>query len=211
MMSPYVRPWIPPQMWRGNQCFVIGGGPSVSADAVAGLSNHHVIAVNGSYGATPWADVLFFSDTQWFTRHRSDVEAFRGLVVSTSYRASEISPSKVKYVSSERVLTFPPPGCGILRDGRSSGQRAISLAIAFGASRVVLVGFDMRVVDGRSHFHDEYRNDACRYRDLFIPAFHGWARDAARLGVSIVNATPGSALKEFPMTTLARELTRVAA
>lgn len=188
-------------------CFVLGSGPSLNRETAARLEGRYVIAVNNSYQRAPFAD-LFFNDINWFRKHRTDVERLPGRAFSTSYKAAQ-ECAKVRYVSAEIRAEFPAPG--IIRDGKCSGQKAIGLAVSLGARRIVLLGFDMREVDGRTHFHDEYRNDASRYSDYFIPAFAGWRESAARIGVSIVNATPNSALTEFPVTSLDLELAEIAA
>lgn len=188
-------------------CFVLGSGPSLDRETVARLEGRHVIAVNNSYQLAPFAD-LFFNDDNWFQNHRADIEGLRGRVFSTSYKAAQ-ECAKVQYVSAEFRDEFPAPG--IIRNGKCSGQKAIGLAVSLGARRIVLLGFDMREVDGRTHFHDEYRNEPSRYSDYFIPHFAGWRESAARIGVSIVNATPKSALTEFPMTCLDLELAEIAA
>ncbi len=75
---------------------------------------------------------------------------------------------------------------------------AISIAAALGAVRIVLLGFDMRVVDGRSNYHDGYGHiDDNLYAHDFLPWFKGWRQMAERAGIEILNATPDSALDEF--------------
>jgi hypothetical protein len=87
----------------------------------------------------------------------------------------------------------------VLKFGRTSGHTAISLAIAMGAVRVILLGYDMRRVDGRSHFHDEYGSqDDKLFSHDFLVHFAGWNEAARRCGVTVINTTPGSALTEFP-------------
>lgn len=73
-----------------------------------------------------------------------------------------------------------------------------------GARKIALVGFDMRIVDGREHHHVEYGGprDTGIYDREFVPAFAGWNADALKAGVEIVNCTPGSAVTEFPFADL---------
>jgi hypothetical protein len=68
-----------------------------------------------------------------------------------------------------------------------------------GAARVVLVGYDMRVVDGREHHHAEYSGprDLDQYAREFVPAFNGWRAAAEAVGAEIVNATPGRRCRNF--------------
>lgn len=199
--------WTPTAEWAGETAFVFGGGPSLTPDVVDRLEGRKAIAVNSAYRLAPWAPYLVFSDHHWFEPRRQAVEAFAGRVVTTSKRSAEALP-KIKLVSRWRGAWFPKAGSGAeIRSGRSSGSSGVGLAFALGATRIVLLGFDMRVVDGRSHWHDEYSHRSAEsfapyYRDLFIPAFKGWHEQATAMGVSIVNATPGSALQEFPFVTL---------
>jgi hypothetical protein len=94
-------------------------------------------------------------------------------------------------------------GGPIVINGESSGHSAVCLAAAFGADPIVLLGFDMQVVDGLSNWHDDYgfvtqEESYESFRNHFI----GWRSMAARAGFSVLNATAGSALSEFPMVDL---------
>ena len=53
----------------------------------------------------------------------------------------------------------------------SSGHLSIEVAIAIGATELVVLGYDCRTVAGRSHCHDDYpgkwREE--RYRETLLP------------------------------------------
>lgn len=166
------------------------------------------IAVNSSCGVAPWAEVLYFTDTGWYTPRRELVRDWPGIVVTMSKTAKREWPDKVKRVQGLHMPGFPPVGSSAIRQGRSSGQTAISLALALGANEIVLLGLDMRVVDGREHHHNEYSGprDLDLYAREFVPAFRGWHADALAAGVRVFNATPGSAVTEFPFVDLAEVL-----
>jgi hypothetical protein len=99
---------------------------------------------------------------------------------------------------------FPPIGNREIWGGRSSGHTAISLAIAMGAKRVCLIGYDMRLVEGKEHFHSDYRGgrDLSIYANEFVPGFNGWNESAWASGVEVLNCTPGSAVSEFAFADL---------
>lgn len=99
---------------------------------------------------------------------------------------------------------FPPIGNKEIWGGRSSGHTAISLAIAMGAKRVAMVGYDMRVVGGKEHFHADYKNgrDLSIYANEFVPGFNGWNESAWASGCEVLNCTPGSAVSEFAFANL---------
>lgn len=215
-MTDTLEYWTPEPIWSGKTAHIVASGPSATADVIDSLRGLNVIVVNSTVLSAPWAPVWFFMDRAVvLQRHgepcvsRDGIDMvefatnFRGRVVTTAKRVKSAVQS-VKLVSAPRMAEFPSPGSPTIRYGRSSGQTAISLAIAMGAKRVFLHGFDMREVDGREHHHQEYdgtQRDLTVYERHFLPAFSGWNEQAKRAGVSIVNATPGSALREFPMAT----------
>ena len=198
--------WTPEPLWAGQTAFLLGGGPSLAKVDLRRLSGHSVMAINSSAKPAMAAGldedgVLFFMDNGWWRDHRSLCEAWRGPVVTLSRAAKREAPELVRRLDTTTPQpAFPPAGAPAVRWGRSSGHLAISLAIAMGAARIVLLGYDMRLVDGRSHHHDDYsrRTHPDVFAD-FLAHFEGWDGEAKAAGVEILNATPDSALTEFPM------------
>lgn len=196
--------WTPEPWWRGRTVFVMASGPSLTHEVCNKVRGHPAIVVNASVMLAPLAPVWFFTDSSFYEAHRELVAAWPGEVITMSKAAKRELGDRVKRVKGEGdpslpFATFPPLGSEVIRQGRTSGHTSIALAIALGASRVTLLGFDMRVVDGREHCHTEYSGD----RDLslyaadYVPAFAGWRAAAERASVDIVNCTPGSAITEF--------------
>jgi len=204
-MSASDRPgcqfWQPYEIFPGRTAFLLGGGPSLTAGQVERIRGHGVVfAINSSAKLCPWADVLYFTDCNWFEDNRALVMDWPGIVVTASRLAKAEAPDRLLRVDLDERPDFAGPG---LKCGRSSGHIALSLAIALGCKRVVLLGYDMRIVDGRSHFHTEYpTQDDKMYAQEFVRGFSRWNAAAERAGVEVLNATPGSALLEFPMVTL---------
>ena len=101
----------------------------------------------------------------------------------------------------EKLQLVSPPMVGT--DKVSAGHHAVDLAIAMGAVEIGLLGFDCRLVDGRSNNPDDYRNKHPRlYTDYFLPAWTEYPARARQGGVAIINATPNSAIEVFPMAPL---------
>lgn len=201
--------WTPEPVWHGQTCFVLASGPSLTSDLAERVCGRHTIVVNSSCLLAPWADILFFTDNGWFERHQDIVADWPGMVITLSRATKRALPDKVKRVRGELRPDFPPLGADHVRQGRSSGHTAVSVALALGAGRIVLLGYDMRLVDGREHHHDDYAGtprDLAIYKREFVPGFTGWAAAARRVGAEIVNATPGSAVSEFTFVSLDRIL-----
>lgn len=192
--------WTPEPIFTGRRVFIMASGPSLTPAVCEKVRGRPSIVVNSSMLMAPWADLLFFNDTDWFLPRAAQVAAWPGLAVTVSRRAKEALP-RLKRLRVEFRPSFPPAGHPTVRLGKASGQTAVALAIACGASEVVLLGYDMRAIGRREHCHDDYRGlprrEASIY-ETFAAQFAGWNADALKAGVTIVNATPGSALAEFP-------------
>lgn len=220
--NPY-RPWEdnywkPEAFWLGRTVYCMASGPSMSPEIARKVRGRPTIVVNSTALIAPWADVLYFTDSGWFETHREIISNWAGLVVTMSRAAKRVlDDPEVNKSGKDRVLRivtrgappyppllasrtpgFPPPGTEI-QQGRTSGHTAVALAIALGAKRVVLLGYDMRLVNGREHHHDDYRGprDILLYEREYANSFAGWLEAACASGVDIVNCTPGSAIKDF--------------
>lgn len=94
---------------------------------------------------------------------------------------------------------------GSSRGGGNSGFQALNLAVQFGAKRIILVGFDMRL-DLGVHWHGPHGKGLNNPRDILFAswrdALNGAAASLAGLGVEILNASPVSALTAYPIVDL---------
>lgn len=193
-----VNCWIPEPIFQDETVFVIGGGPSVTQSDVDRLKGRKVIVVNSSHLKAPWADILFFMDNRWYEKKQDVVKNWPKIVATTNEIAAR-KDMKISYIVPDKRPGFFESA---LRRGGSSGHNAVALAIACKAKRVVLLGFDMRVVNGRTHHHDDYKEEFTARYHGFMTGFKGWNADALKVGVEILNATPDSELKEFPFVRL---------
>lgn len=205
--------WTPAPLYAGQTVFIIGGGPSLRGFDFGSLAGCRVLATNvAAYDVehlTPAPD-WFFIDTNIFDDNEALVQRWPGRIFTASRRAKGQMPDRLFRIDQIHRPDFAPPGSPVIRSGRSSGHVAISLAITMGATRVVLLGFDCRpAVNGASHYHDRYErgpDDPAIYAREFLPSFDGWHRAGRRAGVEIVNATPDSAVIEFPHVDIADEI-----
>jgi hypothetical protein len=193
--------WRVEPEWCGESVAILGCGPSRAAVDVALLREHcdHVIAINDSFRVAPWADILYFCDLKWWTTRGSDVQrVFRGRIVTLE---NEI-PGVLRLHNSGATGLDPDPTC--LRHGSNSGYQTIHLAYHLGAMLITLVGYDMRIVDGRMHAEhrperQSTREFAALLHHAMLPKFDTIAQPLADAGVQVINATPGSALTIWPI------------
>jgi hypothetical protein len=203
-----MRLTTPDPRWLGRTVIVAAPGPSLTEDVAGRCEGLPTVVVNDAWRLLPWADVLFATDTAWWHFHRG-VPAFQGEKWSSHGTGNDkldvAMAYGVKCVAGKHgaeFLTEP----GRICYGSNSGFQAINLAIQFGAARIVLVGFNMQRVGGAMHFFGDHprglRNaDPIRFRTYF----HQAARKMPA-GVTIINATPDSALDCFPKMSLADAL-----
>ena len=194
---------------RWTSAIVVASGPSLNphvAEAVRLRQSPScgVIAVKDAHMLVPFADVLYACDARWWTHHRG-VPSFMGdkwsshgpgandkRLTAVRYDLSLIAGAERPGFSQEREL---------IHYGYNSGFQAVNLALHMCTrpARITLVGFDMRVgADGRRHFFGNHPWETGQGFTRFIEAFDEAARRLPA-DVTIVNATPGSALTCFPL------------
>lgn len=193
-----------------ENCLIIAGGPpalGILNGRKCQKSGWFTIGVNlAGYMIGDWVDVCFFADSLMWWNHRDALK---------QCRARKISLDKTKE-GVESITTDHGHGVEIWQWGgchgintrpkfccfnRSSGGAAINAAYHLGAKRIVLVGYDMNLdADGQMQewYPEHWRRKSSKGYHNMLLAFPAIAADAKRLGVEILNATPGSAIKQFP-------------
>lgn len=189
--------------WTGQSVVIVASGPS-AADVPLHMARGRmpVMAVKDGWRLCPWADVLYGCDHHWWEAHRGVME-FAGLRMAYDSKTLQKWPSlpwlKVEIKKPRAEFLFGQ--VGHVGWGGNSGFHAINLALQFGAKRLLLIGFDMRVDKGKHFFgNHKYTKDRPSQANA-----HRWAEilDAqapvvAARGVEIINCSLVSALKAYP-------------
>lgn len=198
-----------------SNCIVAASGPSLTEEVAQHCHHFPVIVVNNAHQRLPWAEVLYAGDRDWWELYHGCPDfAGEKWSVHESVLTDKSGIAErygLRLVAGHRHIDAP--GFSLdpkrIHYGNSSGFQAINLALLFGATRIMLVGFDMRTISQR-HFHADYPDPAMnlsRY-EYFIPAFN----EAARMlptHIQIINCTPHSGLRCFPMMDLEAALAEV--
>lgn len=201
--------WFPD--WTGQTCIVVGGGPSA---ATAGLEQAkgkaRCIVINEGYRLAPWADALYAADSQWWSL-KMGCRDFRGLHISQSDEAAKRFNwiKLVRLIRKDRVVCGPKgliaAGSNDRGLGANSGFQALNLAVQFGAKKIILVGYDMTAKNG-VHWHgrhpDGLNNPSAGSLSRWRDAIDGNAEFLKSLGITVINASPVSELKNYPKMTL---------
>jgi hypothetical protein len=196
--------WTPEPKWKGQDAFIIGGGPSLREFNWARLHAKNTIGCNTAFTLGPRVcKVCFFSDISWFDRYGLELEGFAGPVVTHS-------PELACAGEHEWVRQVPREDFGLhlnaLGYGGNSGCGAINLALLMGAQRVFLLGFDCQLpADRRPNWHDRVHDVPSD--DVYTRFYEGFTRLAQDLprvfpGRQVINLTEGSRLTQFPQLPL---------
>jgi hypothetical protein len=144
--------------------------------------------------------VLYFADTRWWEWHRErpDFKSFAGQKCTIENTGSRCDDPEIFMLHNDSPVSQSGLSASnnALRTGMNSGYQALGLAIAAGAARVVLLGYDMHFAGEKSHWHGGHPVHVGEgmYRDVYAKFFHELA---PQLKVEVLNATPGSALTCF--------------
>jgi hypothetical protein len=191
--------------WRGEIVVVVATGPSAKDVQVSeGRGKAKFLAVKDAARLDylcPWADALYACDHHWWEAHRGLV-SFSGVRMAYDPRTIEkwrgMKFLKVDIRQAHRAFTFDR--VGLVGSGGNSGFHAVNLAAQFGARRIVLVGFDMRVDQGKHCFGKHPYSDAPSQANVlrWTGIFDKQASVLANRGIEVVNCSRVSALTAFP-------------
>jgi len=200
--------------WSGEQCFIVGGGPSLTGFDFERLRGKgRVIAINRAYESAPFADICFFMDGSQgsfyglVNRGRLGAEAleawrrFEGHKVYLNLVGRRLD-DVYSVRSSGRVGLSNSIKNGLFH-GNNSGVGAIGLAICLRANPIYLLGFDCKYEGNKSHYHSGYPGRRPE------SVFSGFARDFSKLnrfivrtGYRVINLNPQSGLRCFRFSTI---------
>lgn len=199
---------VVPRSWPGDTVVLLATGPSLcqeDVDYVRGKAR--VIAINDAYRLAPWADCLYATDAKWWHWHEG-VPSFTGPKWSLEHSAW--NNFRARYPDVQRLRNTGPDGLehhpGGLKNGRNSGYAAVNLAVHYGAARIILLGYDMQVAKGRSHFFGDHPNKQQSPYAMFRQRFESIVKPLRKVNVTVVNCSRHSALTCFTKAALRETL-----
>ena len=197
-----------PRLWPGSTVVCIASGPSLTpADVEAVRGKARVIAINRSVDLAPWADVLYCADAKMW-RWLGGAPAFTGLKFGLEAKQGRFDVTKagVTVLGRGSVLGLSTDPTRLCRGGHS-GYQAVNLAYLLGASRIVLLGYDMQPGPrGAQHWHAEHPEPLPLQFQRWLESFAAIVTPLQACGVQIVNASRATALTCVPRGTLADAL-----
>lgn len=153
-----------------------------------------VIAINDTYRAAPWADVLYACDGPWWDRAHG-ARDFAGQRWTQDRSAAERWGLNWVEGRYRPGLSDTPK---MIHYGGNSGYQAINLAYHFaGGPLAILIAYDMqKAPDGRRHHHDTEPAKSFPDFRAWVANFATMRPDLDRLGLDVVNCSRVTAIPE---------------
>lgn len=178
---------------------IIGGGPSIADLDVKSLTGKIIACNNAGLDIAPDADALIVMDGRWIEWNKDRLHENCSKTRICTQKPTDVDLSEHGFQLYEREKYAPVSQVWARLAGKCSGAMAINLAYLFGATEIILHGFEMRAV---GNYHDDHRNlkgeqvvtPANLYEEEFIPSILNMVAAIAPC-CRVVNATPDSALK----------------
>ena len=145
----------------GQDCFLLGRGPSLEKIDLKKLKNRYVMAINDSMDYVPFPDSVVFVDKDFIIKKDGEylqkLREYTGMIFA-AYRTGYEDFDKRKNVfifETNRKAPQPKMECGVY-NGQMSGVAAISIALIMNAKRIFLLGYDMDPHAKFSHYKSNY-------------------------------------------------------
>lgn len=190
--------WSVPREWPGERCFIICGGESIRQQRkLIPKLQGRVIAIKEGVLVRPNADVLFLGGERTPEIALPLIPKFTGQYMVVRGKSDPQLPATVKRVTRTkdhtRLCDLPTHVCGY-----DSGTSAINMAYHFGATEIVLLGYDMT---GGRWFTGEWPHPLPHipeehFRRHMVPLTSINA-DARAKGIRIVNCSPITRVTAF--------------
>lgn len=172
-----------------NVWALIAPGPSASAEQAERVRHLNVGVVGCAYQLAPWARFIAAADRSWWLKY-PETSTLNGRKFSMS-----------TFPDTERVtISYLGSVC-------NSGVLALEVAKNLGATRILLLGYDMH----GSHFFGKYtnglRNTTPLQRNNHFKQYEQWAR--TNRDIQVTNCSPGTRLECFPKASLDESLAQL--
>ncbi len=186
-----------------KNCVIIATGPSVTLEQVREcllaqqLGRTHLMGISDTYSIFgDNLDHMYSCDPSWWDYHIKWVSGI-----------NTVKWTQDKTSAAAYNLRHIPGGNGeglstksnFIHFGSNSGFQALNLAYLIGYRRLLLLGYDMRVAEGKKHFfgdHPQPLNRNSSYTN-FAKRFEPVAKQQEALEFEVINCSPGSALNCF--------------
>lgn len=201
-------PTLADGLWRGQRCFVLGGGPSLADFDLSKLRDELTVGVNMAFLLNPTVNLV--TDLRFMQQLSEDPrwKEYKGLKLwlysgQRAWKNAFPDVTRVNECVRERKPAWSRTfGEGIYR-GTNAGIAALNLATVLGADPVYLLGYDLAASNGKTaNWHSEYKEKWTQQDSVYLRYIQDFKarKDSGAIKARVVNVNMDSGLKcfEFP-------------
>jgi len=193
----------------GGTAVLFATGPSLSDEVVSQVRAACVkrkiflFGCNDAYRMVSGLDAHYACDAKWWRVHYADIaqQSF-----PLGMWTQEPHLSQAEFPLLHRIAGKAGNGLSGSQDlihfGNNSGYQLINVAFLHGIKKMILCGYNMKVVKGQRHFFGDHPQGLNRSGNYTGFAKHFNTIKPEALGIEIINATPDTALTAFPKMSL---------
>jgi hypothetical protein len=190
--------------WRGQTAVLVASGHSAKEHDLGIIGRRARVGVVGAnIELYPDADVVYACDENWWM-HVRGLPNFSGLKITQARNVCSRYPDvkRVEAIQGAMLLTKP----GRVSSAGNSGFQLYNLVMQFGATKIVLAGYDMGS-SGTPHWYGKNKwEGASNPKEVNFARWRAWmdgtAQQAISLGVRVINVGSCSTLTAFPKMSL---------
>lgn len=193
----------------GRTVYVIGGGPSFKTVDKKLLNDKLIVCINNAYKEFENPTALYWADESWVGKHYDHVLSHPCQLRFTARHSADGYILKDTQATCNSTVLKRTGDFGIDMNvdhvkGNNSGAHVINLLANMKVRKIVLLGYDMKLNKGHSHWHEGHGLPMGNYvyDDLFIPSINSMAPILKNLKIEVVNCSADSSLKCFKMDKL---------
>lgn len=143
----------------GRKVFIIGGGPSVKTQNLQPLIHENVICLNTAYELFSNPVALYWADENWAAKHFDKLEQHQcKLRFHSKFHVSDqyLKKDELAFANATILKRTGDYGIDFNIDcvrGNNSGAQILNLLLNIKVKEIVLLGYDMKLSNGKSHWH----------------------------------------------------------
>lgn len=226
--SPYEKLKLLKDKHRGERCFIVATGPSLTIEDLERLENEITFSMNSiclAFNETDWRPTYYgIQDIKVFTSLKDNIEN-----ISVEYKfigdniATRIKRTSDHYVFPLNMLNhryshkkyhskFSDDAFAVVYSGYSITYSLIQIAVYMGFEEIYLLGADCNYSSDMNHHFKEYGHvdpSFSEAHDQMVAAYKVAKQYSDRNNVKIYNATRGGMLEVFERVELEEVLADV--
>lgn len=191
-----------PRLFEGEKAFVIATGPQFNqetVDRIYDTDGYRFIGISDCYRLCPFVDFFYACDTRWWNVHYDKVMEWDGS--RNGYWCTETA-SKAKWQDLKLITGSSGNGWSDKQDkihyGSNSGFQITNIAYLLGIKTMILIGFNMMVVNKKSHFFGDHPEGLSRNSSYQSFASQFKTINYKQAGVTVINTANPTKLDHFP-------------